>query len=337
MRVMYAANRFPKFSESYIAAEINYAQKRGIEVVVASLLPWTSEAVASCPVVRGQIGDLLDTWRPDIFHVHYSFPGTWNAWIAEAAARGIPVTVRAHRFPNELDGIDDMTRNDDVKAIFVFPRFAREFDSPKVIPMPVAYDSHRFADWKMEEKDRRLVVRTVAGRPHKGLEDFMVTSRKCPLFRFVLVVDSGGWEGKAEELARYLDARVEIRSCITDREVAALMKEAAIYLSTSDPEFGAPFGMPISLAEAMGAGCLTVARNVPGMLDYLGPCSALYETTDQAARIINATMGWTPQQWWAAARLATEQAVKYHDGMVLPVLLETWRKLAMAQNSHRMP
>jgi glycosyltransferase involved in cell wall biosynthesis len=97
-----------------------------------------------------------------------------------------------------------------------------------------------------------------------------------------------------------------------------------------------PYGMPISIAEAMSHGCTVVARRRPGAAEYVGPDEVLYDTVDEAVAFIQATTRWTDAAWVRAARRATDWSyARYADLNVLPPLIEEFCRLHLARSDGR--
>jgi glycosyltransferase involved in cell wall biosynthesis len=183
-------------------------------------------------------------------------------------------------------------------------------------------------------KDRRLVVRCAAGLPTKDLATFFDVARRCPGHRFLLAVARAArHEGVVEELLdanRALGSPAEIRVDQSHEAVAALFAEAGLYLHT----FGLqePYGMPISIAEAMSHGCTVVARRAPGAAEYVGPAGRLYDDADGATALVQATAAWSDAEWERARVTAIDWSwSRYADANVMRPLLDEWCTLRAAR------
>ena len=91
-------------------------------------------------------------------------------------------------------------------------------------------------------------------------------------------------------------------------------------------------GMPISIVESMATGGYVIARDLPGMADYVGEAGALYdgatveERAAAAAALVRATTDWSDEQWAQAQERAIEQAFRRHAGSdVAERMLRTWQ------------
>lgn len=328
MRVLYAIGNYPKLSESYISAEIRYAQTQGVDVRVWSTRYGTKGAPELVPVYRNSLEEAIAGFSADLVHAHYVHEG-WIQSLRPAMKAGLPITARGHSFEFDIAKVHAFCGQPAVKRVWLFPHFAKHFSDPKVRALPVAFDSTRYgALGGGQSKVRNLVMRTAAGKQDKGLLDFISVARLCPKFQFMLVVD------KVNELPAFIDdleiraagSGIEIYRSIPDWAVAGLMQSSGIYLDTADPS-GHPFGMPISIAEAMASGTFVLARLAPSVHTYLSGAGFVYSSVEDAAGAINGTVAWSDEVWAAQSRLAIDSSRQYEDVNVLPALVEDWRAL----------
>lgn len=330
MRVLYALSNYPKLSESYVAAEIRYVQTQGVEVQVWSPAVGTQGAPELVPVHRGELEDAITSFKPHLVHAHYALDH-WTWMLKSAADWKIPVTVRGHSFEFDIAKVNALEACDMVRRIWLFPHFAGYFaGSRKVRPLPVAFDSTRYFHVGGFVKEKNLVVRAAAGKPNKGLRDFIDIARLCPAHQFKLVVDRV--DNEFDEYVGYLEHRaagsgVEILKSIPDRAVVDLVQRAGIYLDTADPD-GHPFGMPISIAEAMATGSLVIAREMPWLEHiYIGHAGVQYKNSEIAAEIIKTSTCYSSSDWATIAERAVTRSIRFRDTSVLPALVEDWRQI----------
>jgi len=326
VRVLYVLGNYPQLSESYIQAEIEFAIRSGVDVHVWSAACRHPFIQPPCPVYRGNLSEALISAKPDLLHVHYL-----HEWRGRASTlpRDLPATVRGHSFDWNPETCTWVLKDSRVKKVYLFPHFAETVKDPKVVPLPVAFSSMRFQG--SSEKDRRMVFRTGAGLPTKGLRDFFLAATLCPDHRFVLAVAvAGGYEKFLEDLhAMNVESgmRVEIMIDVSWEEVARLTAKAGIYMDTSDPA-GHSFGMPISIAESMATGSYVLAREAPGISGYLGEVGDIYTTYEQAAELVRETLSWDDQDWEATSIAAQKRSALFTDHAVLPRLLQDWKVVA---------
>jgi glycosyltransferase involved in cell wall biosynthesis len=302
LRVLYVAAAYPQVSESYIVAEYRYMLSRGVIVEV-----WTdAEPAAPDPdlltagnvkIHRGSLAEAIAAFRPDIIHVHWAV--VFEQYGSEIEEARVPVTVRGHSFDFSAALLESLQGSREIRSIYVFP--TQEYLLPamreKLKPVAVSFDPSQYCPAK--EKDRRLVFRTGVALPTKDLEFFLEVARLCPQHRFVLCIcktigNIDHLDAIVAENQR-LGSPAEIHVNVPAAEVAGWMRSAGIYFHTHNP--AKSFGMPISIAEALATGAYVIARNSPLGALSLGSPDRLYESLDQAAELINATLHWDDRRW----------------------------------------
>ncbi len=329
LRVLWAVWNYPQLTETYIRCELAAMRRWGVEVAVWSEITDTKSPYDSdVPVHHGSLAETIAKVSPDVVHVHWLNKGKdYRDVIARA---GLPMTVRGHSYEFATKSVKKLLRDPAVRSVYLFPHFAKQISGNlKIHPMTSAFNE----DWyyPSANKDRRLVLRTGAGKSTKGLESFLEIASRCPQHRFVLVLgllpNLDDYVGRLLAENRRLGSPVEIRQNLSNEESAALMREAGIYLHTyGDDE---PFGMPVSIAEALATGAFTLARDLPGAAEYLGTVGTLYRTNDEAAHAIQRTLSWTDDDWMSqqAQAVAVSQQ-RFASERVLRPLLNDWLSLA---------
>jgi hypothetical protein len=330
VKVLYALDSFPQLSESYINAEIQRMQSWGVHVEVWSRGEPRSAAQCDVVVHRGALVDKIAEVKPDIVHTHW----TQTALKYKDAAKrmGVPMTARGHWHfvPKQIAQVE---REETIVRLFMFPHLANKYgsSSSKFRSMHSCFHPEWLAP--KVPKNRKMIVRTAACKTPKDLGTFIRIASKLPDYRSVLILCSLGPNEhyrELEQLNRDLGSPVEMIHDITYEEVAAYMSEAGIYLHTYSPTVS--FGMPVSIAEAMAAGCAIIARDVEGAADYVGDAGRLYKSEEEAIALVRATESWTDEQWADADRKSRERAAaEFDDRDVLVPLLETWKEIAAAR------
>jgi glycosyltransferase involved in cell wall biosynthesis len=279
------------------------------------------------PVHRGSLAEAVARSRPDLLHVHWLCIGQEALALAQQA--GLPATVRGHGFEFTRERGAELLQHPAVRRLYVFPHFAPLLPaSDKVMPLPVAFSPDRF--YPPARKDPRLVVRTSLAKDTKDPATFLHTARLCPGHRFVLAVCTPtGRPTAADEvraLAADLHSPAEVRVDLSNEEAAELVRSAGIFLHTYS--YQEPFGMPISIAEALATGAHVLARQGEGIAGYLGPCGQLYDNAEHAAALIAETAQWSPERWQAVQLAAVERAYgSFADSVVLESMLKDWQAL----------
>lgn len=101
-----------------------------------------------------------------------------------------------------------------------------------------------------------------ANLERKGLRPFVETATELPGVRFVVIgKDAGGYE----ELRARAGPNVDLRGFVSDEELAAAYRGAAVYVQASQHE-----GFGVSVAEAMLAGCIPVVTPAGALPEVVG-------------------------------------------------------------------
>jgi glycosyltransferase involved in cell wall biosynthesis len=328
MRVLYILWNYPQISETYIATEIAFAQKCGIEVHVWSQINYHPDLASQCMVHRGTLTETIAAVGPDLIHIHYLVVAKRHL---HEIPPGIPVTIRGHSFDWNPSLAKEMGDQPTVKRLYLFPHFVAAMGGhTKAFALPVAYDTTLHPPAVC--KDRNLVVRLAAGLPTKGLDDVLAVANRCPDFRFILGISrAGGGEQFLEHITRlngYVKDRVQILIDLHPQIAADINRRAGIYLYTHDHK-GPAFGMPTSIAEAMATGSYVLSLDVPAARSYISEGGAFYKNPEEAAKLIQATKAWTEEDWGRISATAIQRAGCFRDDVVLSHLIQDWRALTV--------
>ena len=324
LRVLYVVANYPQLTETYIRWEITRMQRWGVHVDVWS--PTNRVGAPYDPEVPGHFGPLeeaIEQTRPHVAHIHWLHFAT--SVRDTLAHRGIPITVRGHGYDFNPALLRQLAKDPAIQSVYVFPHFARQVPPhPKIKATPVAVCGDLYYP---EPKDRRLVVRAGTTKRAKDLEMMVDVALRCREHRFLLIGSTPiGLESDRDHLLRYNEERgnpVEIRLNVPTEETAAIIRRAGIYLHTyGETE---PFGMSVSIGEAMATGALTLVRNRPGAREYIGDAGRLYGSAEEAANIIWATAKFSPREWAEIERKAVDRAyLEFADCKVLRPILDQW-------------
>jgi glycosyltransferase involved in cell wall biosynthesis len=105
----------------------------------------------------------------------------------------------------------------------------------------------------------------------KGQLPFVQAARELPDVRFVF---AGKWlDDAVEELRAVAPENVELTGWLSDEDLHALYRRAAVYVQASRHE-----GFGLAVAEAMLAGCVPVVMNVTAMPEVVGDAGVLIES-----------------------------------------------------------
>lgn len=333
-KVLYALWHYPQLSESYVRWEIECMRRWGVEIEV-----WSEESAtppsphpSPVPVHHGRLEEVLERVRPDLVHVHWSSKALEYCSVVGSA--GLPMTVRDHAFDITERIIAGLDWHQPVERIYLFPHLAAQFGQfGKVRAIPAAFNGELYRPG--DAKDERLVLRVGAAIPKsKALETFFEVATLCPDHRFVLALVTchrlEHYPAEVAALNASLGNPVDLRFDVPTEELAPLVRRAGIYLHTH--ALALPFGMPMSIGEAMATGCHVLARRCDGAADYLGPAGALYDDAAEAASLIRATREWTPEQWRREQRRTVERAFQRHaDIFALRPIVDDWIAIAASR------
>jgi glycosyltransferase involved in cell wall biosynthesis len=110
----------------------------------------------------------------------------------------------------------------------------------------------------------------------KGQIPFVEAARLVPDVTFTL---AGKWlDGSVEELRARAADNVAFTGWLSDEELHAAYRRAAVYVQASRHE-----GFGLAVAEAMLAGCVPVVMNVTAMPEVVGDAGVLIESQEPAA------------------------------------------------------
>jgi len=335
MRVLYALEDYPVISETYVETELDYFLECGIEIAAWCRRPDSKRPPWRIPIFGGPIQNAVKAWKPDLIHVH------WFVVVPSVTVQGlgIPITIRAHSFEFSADAVRTFTFHRDVLAIFLFPHMldaflkhprgaglTREALAGKVIPLPSTYNEKMFYP---EPKVPNTVVRATAGLNGKDLENFIDTARECPEAKFTLITsipkeDDSCVRNIVGRNASY-GSPVQILTDVPREEAAAIIRRSEICLRSNNPQ-GHPFGMPVSIAEAMGSATIPIVRDHEAAKRYVGNAGLYFTTTKEAASSIRKiTADWSLAE--SLRKAATDRARVHMSSTVLPVILGVWAKI----------
>ena len=270
----------------------------------------------------GTLEAVLAEVQPDIVHTH-------KIDFAHALPPlPVPLTVRGHICDFCVPYYESMER---AARIWLFPHLAELLSVPNVEPLPAIYDTKLF--FASEPQEPRYVVRLGVGNGYKDIEGFLVVARLCPEIPFVLALTGANPNNYIEHIAERAPPNMTLHRDLSNADAAELMKRAWVCLRSHDVNAHA-YGMPVSIAEAMGSGLPIIARAADpdspsrfGPEDFAGDAGFYYQMHEEAAQLVRQIIEW-PRETWNAARLCSlMQAERHRPDKVLPRVLQAWREL----------
>ncbi len=285
----------------------------------------------------------------DVWHVHYAIPHAVSAWLARAMGtpdlrflttlHGTDITVvgadRAYARPTRF-ALEEST------AVTAVSRYLADetviaFGSRKPIEVvPNFVDTAMFKPggegryWSRSDHERRI-VHASNFRPVKRVGDtvraFALIAAEMPARLYLL----GDGPDREHALAIAADLgvadRVEAPGVKNQRELAELLADADLFLSTSETE---SFGL--SMLEAMSCGVPCVSTRVGGVPEVFAGTGRLVPLGDQAAMARAALELLDDGELHRAASMAArERAVsEYRAELIFERYLELYRRVALS-------
>jgi glycosyltransferase involved in cell wall biosynthesis len=232
------------------------------------------------PVVRA----LLRENRYDFVHVHFIFPDGIVAW-REVAPAGIPFIITAHG--SDVPGYNPKRFFRLVHPVLALlwrrvTRSAAAIVSPSrtlaeliesvgpgvpVHVVPNGIDAERFRP--AAKRDEILVATRLVER--KGVQYLLQALAGSGIAWPVTVVGSGEFQAELTKLNQSLGSPARMAGWLSNdsAEFRTLLERAAIYVLPSDFE-----NFPVSLLEAMAAGCAIVTTSGHGCEEVVGDAAA---------------------------------------------------------------
>lgn len=328
LRVLDVSFNYPHIAESYIDAEIRQLVALGAEVVAWSHVPAPAPGPTP-PGVRSFVGvplaALVAEFKPHVVHFHWML---WGEDVLDSIhAMGLPITVRVHT-DTSRERLQMYCAHPAVRRVYTYPmddiRF--DFQHEKCSPMPVVVS--RPAPSANAQRDRRLVLRAASLSP-RDQHEFVRMARRLPDFQFVICMAENRHIGAQDTINAVFDAslppipNLQILWNVSPDEMCNWYARAGIYLHTFPHDKIA--AMPVSIGQALIAGCYTIVRNQPRLAAMLGNAGATYEDYEAAAELIARTREWGDARWQAEAAVACAEGERYCADHSIRMMVGDWQ------------
>jgi len=296
-RVLYLVQEYPQVSETYIRTEIARVKRR-YDVSIVSFgradLPYPDHEPYELLKERNAqaLTELARRHRPDIVHGHYLSMVPALGFVAREA--GTHFTVRSHSFdvlskrfvdnPNVVRAINDAT----CRGVLCFP-FAADtliragIHAGKVHPCWPVADIAKFRNRAPNGDD---IMNVGATLPKKAMNLFVDLAAMAATMRFNLYMLGYG-SSDIEAHARATGSPVNIMKPRHPDAMPAEYKRHRWMVYTASKAIN-NVGWPLSVAEAQASGVGVLVQNIrPDLADYVGSGGYVFDTLDEARRIIS--------------------------------------------------
>lgn len=237
-------------------------------------------------------------------HAHYATHPALAAWVIHRLT-GIPYTVTVHAHDIFVDRTMLAAKLRDAAALVAISEYNRQFlvrelgpwigDKTRVIHCGIEPADYAASAHALCTTGRFEIVHVGSLQPYKGqatlIEACALLHRRGVQFR-CRIVGGGELEARlrADIAERKLEGCVELLGPKSQREVAALLKEADCYVQPSIvTAAGKMEGIPVSLMEAIAAGVPVVATAISGVPELVhGGQTGLLVTAGSAKELADA-------------------------------------------------
>ena len=299
--------------------------QQGLELAILAHKPHHATHPSSVSRVwfGNSIREALARFPADLVHIEWLYAVTWKHSHELRRKLGIPVTVRGHSFDFTPERAREVADLEAVARVFLFPHFAERVPHPKVRPLTSCFPEG-FGPGTPEHPP--LVLRAVAGVPHKNIKQWLSIAAACPEIRFLLVMTRAlpPDEDYPEQIRAQLPPNVELRINQQREDMIEIMQRASIYFTTGGSHH---FGMPVSIAEALASGQWVLCPDVPGSREYIGQGGRVFRDSGDAVRALRSAVAFNADEWRLVRERGVKEAERFRAARVLSVLLEEWRSL----------
>lgn len=296
VKVLYFVERYAQISETYIENEIK-ALGEGYQPRILSLVnPDLRMSEHSLPftIVRNPAHTEMMTqdFAADVVHGHYLT--MLERVFSVSQQLQVPFTLRAHSFDflgvkrSKLASWSEFANTEACLGILTFPftiPYLEKlgYERRKLIPCYPVVDVGAFAN---RAPNGKAIMNTGAALPKKQMEDFILLGSKLPEREFRLY-PLGYDTAHLDAYNRSLGNPVRIMQPVQPDAMPAEYKKHEWLVYTANPEMKT-VGWPLAVAEAQASGVGVCMANVrPDLKGYVGDCGFLFDSVDDAARIVS--------------------------------------------------
>ena len=331
LRLLDLSFNYPHIAESHIDAEIRHLQCCGVQVFA-----WSSQhAPAPGPVPDGvqmavgePIAPIVARFQPDIIHLHWLM---WNQNAIDVlAAFGKPMTARVHT-DTTRERLQMYCAHPAIRRVYIYPGDSERFDfkHDKLRAMPVVIERQPAVN---VARDRRLILRAASLSPRD--QAMMVElAHRLPEYRVVMCLADNahkGANGTVEEInaaiTRFKPDNLQVLWNVAPSDMARWYAQAGLYVHTFPA--GKTAAMPVSIGQALSAGCYTLVRNQPRLAGMVAAAGAVYASLEEAVAQVRATEHWSDANWATREALSRAEGEKFCADQAVATMLKDWLQFA---------
>lgn len=337
LRLLDLSFNYPHLAESYIDAEIRHLRSCGVQVFA-----WSSQsAPVPGPIPDGvqmavgvPVAPIVASFRPDIIHMHWLM---WNHNALDVlAAFGKPMTARVHT-DTTRERLQMYCAHPAIRRVYIYPGDSERFDfwHDKLRAMPVVIERQAALN---VARDRRLILRAASLSPRD--QAMMVElAHRLPEYRVVLCLADNAHKGANATvdqinaaITRFKPGNLSVLWNVAPGEMARWYARAGLYVHTFPAEKTA--AMPVSIGQALSAGCYTLVRDQPRLARMVAAAGTTYASLDEAVARVRATERWSDADWATQEARSRAKGEKFCADEAVAPMLDDWLAFANEPTAH---
>lgn len=284
--------QFPLLSETYVADELGALAMRGARLGFVRIKKPVAPMRVDSPV-WDDLATAVREFEPDVIVMHWV--GVAHMLADQLTELGIPYAVRSHGFDTDHGAVERVLADPLCLGVWAYPTASQGF--PGTYALPLLLTSHDRIPVPDESRVRDLVLSTSAGLPKKDFDLLFAAMDQLPgVERRIVVAATEEFEQLPGNLFERCGDRGDpplVQVNLPREDVFALLGRTALHVYTLRPDN--PFGMPMSVAEALCAGASVCLPDRPEARAYAGPGARFYSTADDIARHAREVLADTPE------------------------------------------
>ncbi|MBJ7359479.1 glycosyltransferase [Nocardioides sp.] len=284
--------QFPLLSETYIADELGALAAHGARLGFVRIKKPVAPMRVDAPV-WGDLATGVREFAPDVIVMHWV--GVAHMLADQLTELGIPYAVRSHGFDIDRGAVERVLADPLCLGVWAYPTASQGF--PGTHALPLLLTSHERIPAPDPSRTRDLVLSSSAGLPKKDFDLLFAAMDQLPgVERRIVVAATEEFEQLPGDLFERCGDRTDpplVQVNLPREDVFALLGRTALHVYTLRPDD--PFGMPMSVAEALCAGASVCLPDRPEARAYAGPGARFYTTAEDIARHAREVLANTPE------------------------------------------